>query len=136
MNLPDPLTAADEIYFSRFGTHDMIKLTAGIHRQIWVSGVALFVDVHISNSSQKTVKRLELQLERAVTFYHHAAASTDAEVASHLRLPDRTEKAVVARCSSNRQHHGWQGIPPQSQDVRTYSLDIPPGLATIDTGTF
>jgi len=128
------LTASDDLRFSNFGTHNLIKLTAGVHRQTWVSGTAIFVDVHISNSSQKTVKKIELQLERATTFYDHAAASTNVEVATHLRLPDRTEKEVLAKRSTRKARHGWQGILPQSQDVGTYFVDIPPGLATIDTG--
>ena len=134
VNLPNPLTASDELRSSNFGTHDLIKLTAGIHRQTWVSGTALFVDVHVSNSSRKTVKKIELHLERATTFYDHAAASTNLEVATHLRLPDRTEKELLAKRSTKKARHGWQGILPQSQDVGTYYVDIPPGLATIDTG--
>ncbi|MCJ1284168.1 hypothetical protein MMC26_003499 [Xylographa opegraphella] len=136
VNLASPLIASDETYSSRIGLHDSIKLTAGVHRQTWVSGIALFVDVHISNSSKRTVKKIELQLERATTFYSHAPASTQAEVATHLRLPDKTEKETLVKQSIKKGHHGWWGIPPQSQDVRTCQLDVPPGLATIDTGRF
>ncbi|MCJ1432271.1 hypothetical protein MMC27_001627 [Xylographa pallens] len=136
VNLASPLIASDEIYSSRFGVRDAIKLTAGVHRQTWVSGIALFVDVHISNSSRRTVKKIELQLERATTFYNYAPASTQAELAAHLRLPDKTEKETLVKRSIKKGHHGWSGIPPQSQDIRTCQLDIPPGLATIDTGRF
>ncbi|MCJ1387741.1 hypothetical protein MMC18_000584 [Xylographa bjoerkii] len=136
LNLASPLTASEEIHFSRFGIHDTIKLTAGVHRQTWVSGIALFVDVHISNSSQRTVKKIDLQLEKATTFYSYAPASTQAEMAAHLRLPDKTEKETMVKRSIKKGHHGWRGILPQSQDVRTCQLDIPPGLATIDTGRF
>ena len=80
------------------------------------------------------MKKIEIQLERVTTFYSYAPASTQAEVAAHLRLPDKTEKETLVKQSINRGHHGWRGIPPQSQDVRTCQLDIPPGLATIDTG--
>ena len=130
MDLPNPLTADDELRFSRFGTHDLIKVTAGVHRQTCVSGIAVFADVRVSNNSQKTVKKIELQLERVT------AASTDVENRTHLRIPDRIEKGVLVSCSVNKERHGWQGIFPESQDVGTYNLDIPPGLATIDTGMF
>jgi len=80
------------------------------------------------------VKKIELQLERATSFFYHAAASTNVEVGTHLRLPDRTEREVLAKRSTKKARHGWQGILPQSQDVGTYFVDIPPGLATIDTG--
>ena len=134
MNLPSPLTASDEIHFSRTGTHDAIRVTAGVHRQTWVSGIALFVDVHVSNSSRRTVKKIDIQLERITTFFDHAPASTQAELAAHLRLPDKTEKETLVKRSIKRGHYGWRGILPQSQDVRTCQLDIPPGIVTIDTG--
>ena len=127
--------ASNELRFSKFGTHDLIKVTAGVHRQTWVSGIAVFADVHVSNKSLKTVKKIELQLERVTTFFNHAAAFTDVELGTHLRIPDRVEKEVLVRRSVKREYHGWQGIFPQSQDVGTYHLNIPPGLATIDTGT-
>ncbi|MCJ1478330.1 hypothetical protein MMC13_007008 [Lambiella insularis] len=136
VNLPYPLTASDELRFSKYGAHDMVKMTAGIHRQTWVSGIALFVDIHVSNSSQKTIKRIDLQLERATTFYDHAPASTSVEVATYLRLPDKTVREILLKRALKKERHGWQGISPQSQDVRTCYLDIPPGLATIDTGRF
>lgn len=136
VNLPYPLTASDEVRFLNDGTYDTVKLTAGIHRQTWVSGIALFVDVHISNSSQRTIKRIDLHLERATTFYDHAPASTSVEVATYLRLPDKTERQVLVKRAFKKERHGWQGIPPQSQDVRTCYLDIPPGFVTVDTGMF
>lgn len=48
-----------------------IYLTAGIHRQVWVSGTNLFADVHIANDSHKAIKKLELRLERIVLCYNH-----------------------------------------------------------------
>lgn len=135
MNLPSPLTADDQLHFPKHGAHEVIKLTAGVHRQTWVSGIALFVDVYAANRSRhKTIKKLEVHLEKATTFYDHAPACTHAEVANHLRLPDRTEKEIVAKTTVRRSRHGWPGILPQSHDERTCSLVVPPGLVTIDTG--
>ena len=112
----------------------MIRLTAGVHRQTWVSGMALFVDIYISNNSDKLIKEIILQLEKLTTFFDNAAASTMTEQASHLRLPDRTDTEIVGRSSIVRTRHGWQGIPPQSRDVRTCCLDIPAGLVTVEAG--
>lgn len=136
VNLPNPLTASDELFLSKLGTLKVIRLTAGVHRQTWVSGIAMFVDVHISNSSSKTVKKIEFQVEKVTTFYDHAAAATNTEMAGHLRLPDHTKKEIVARSSVKMARNGWQGVPPQSQDIRTCRLDLPGGLVTIDTGMF
>ena len=136
VNLPNPLTASDELFLSKLGTHKVIRLTAGVHRQTWVSGIAMFVDVHISNSSSKTVRKIEFQLEKVTTFYDYAAAATKTEIATHLRLPDRTEKEIVARSSVKKARNGWHGVLPQSQDIRTCRLDVPAGLITVNTGTF
>lgn len=73
MSLPSPLTASDEYIRHRDSGIETIKVTAGLHRQVWVSGTNIFVDVHIANKSKKVVKRLELQLERDVLFYKHVS---------------------------------------------------------------
>jgi hypothetical protein len=74
MSLPSPLTASDEYIRHRENGIDTIKVTAGLHRQVWVSGTNIFVDVHIANKSKKVVKRLELQLERDVLCYKHVGS--------------------------------------------------------------
>ena len=75
MSLPSPLMASDEYIRHREHGLETIKVTAGLHRQVWVSGTSIFVDVHIVNKSKKSVKRLELQLERDVLCYKHASAT-------------------------------------------------------------
>jgi hypothetical protein len=75
MSLPSPLTASDEYTRHREHGIETIKVTAGLHRQVWVSGTIIFVDVHIANKSKKVVKRLELQLERDVLCYKHESLS-------------------------------------------------------------
>lgn len=71
MSLPSPLTASDEWIKPRDITVEVVRVTAGLHRQVWVSGTSIYVDVHISNSSRKTVKKIELQLERDILCYKH-----------------------------------------------------------------
>ena len=58
---------------ARNGTVETIRLTAGLHRQVWVSGTSLFVDVHIANTSHKYLKKLELSLERDILYYKHVS---------------------------------------------------------------
>jgi len=74
-SLPSPLTASDQYVKHRENSIDVIRITAGLHRQVWVSGTSIFVDIDIANNSKKTVKKLELQLERSILVYKHAAAS-------------------------------------------------------------
>jgi hypothetical protein len=71
VSLPSPLKASDEFVRSKYGEREMVRVTAGIHRQVWVSGTNIFVDVHIVNNSRKVVKRLELQLEQDILCYKH-----------------------------------------------------------------
>lgn len=94
----------------------------------------MFVDVHVSNSSDIIVKKLELQLLKVTTYFNYSAAATKVETADHLRLPDVTHREVVARSSLKKARHGWQGVTPHSQDVRTFRLQIPTGLVTVDAG--
>lgn len=67
--LPSPLTATDEYY--EHSRRDSCIVTAGLHRQVWVSGQSLLTDVHIVNNLKKGIRRLELQLERVILHYRH-----------------------------------------------------------------
>lgn len=71
MSLPSPLTASDEWLKPRDTTVELVRLTAGLHRQVWVSGTSIYVDVHIANHSRKTIKKIELHLERDILCYKH-----------------------------------------------------------------
>jgi hypothetical protein len=71
MSLPSPLTASDEWVKPRETTIEVVRVTAGLHRQVWVSGTSIYVDVHIANNSRKTIKKIELQLERDILCYKH-----------------------------------------------------------------
>jgi phenolic acid decarboxylase len=71
MSLPSPLTASDEWVKARDINLDVVKVTAGLHRQVWVSGTSIYVDVHIVNNSRKAIRKIELQLERDILCYKH-----------------------------------------------------------------
>lgn len=95
----------------------------------------IWVDVHISNMSQKTVKKMEVQLEKVTLFYDHSSASPLAEDAVLLRLPDRKDNEIVSRWTLRKSKRGWKGVVPKSTEVRTIELDVPRGLVTVHTGT-
>jgi hypothetical protein len=71
MSLPSPLTASDEWIKPRETTIEVVRVTAGLHRQVWVSGTSIYVDVHVANNSHKAIKKIELQLERDILCYKH-----------------------------------------------------------------
>ncbi|KAL8870745.1 MAG: hypothetical protein Q9198_007563 [Flavoplaca austrocitrina] len=127
LNLPNPLVVTEEVQTSHRGGLDSVELTAGVHRQTWISGYPLFVDVRIDNRGSRFVKKVELQLERMTFIYAHAAPSEEQGLGDTLRLPDRCEKEVILKVSN----HAWQ-VQPQSSDLKTCSLSVPPGLVSVD----
>ena len=108
-----------------------IKLTAGIHRQTWISGYLVFVDVRIDNQSRKVIKNVEMQLEKTTLFYSYSAPSTTRGSAAALRLPDQRLSEIIVRKGIS---DGFQGVGALSQDVRTCRMELPPGLVSIVTG--
>ena len=108
-----------------------VRLTAGLHRQTWISGYPVFVDMHIENKSSKDVKKVELQLEKTTLFHNYPAPSTNAGSADVLRLPDHRETELVVR---KEVADGFQGVRSLSQDFRTCQLELPIGLVSIETG--
>ncbi|KAI4196030.1 MAG: hypothetical protein LQ350_006814 [Teloschistes chrysophthalmus] len=132
LNLPNPLVVTDEIQCSHRKSLETVKLTAGIHRQTWISGYPLFIDVRIANGGSKAVKRVELQLERSTFVYTHTAPADEEGLgAALLRMPDKCGKEILvkAMCAD------WQ-ISSQSHDLRTCRLQIPSGLVSVDEGRF
>ncbi|RMZ81017.1 hypothetical protein DV738_g2421, partial [Chaetothyriales sp. CBS 135597] len=134
-SLPNPLLAADTLVVSHTPDLQSVKLTAGLHRQTWVNGGKIFVDVHVVNQSAKMLKKLEIQLEKSTLWYAHAAAGTVERSANHLRLPKRTDFKIVGS-TSIRKGKDWRGIPPYSSEVRTCELDVPRDHVTISTGRY
>ena len=131
VNLPHPLLASDELQFSKNTNAQWIKLATGLHRQTWISGYPVFVDIHIENKSHKTVKRVDLQLEKTILFYNYSAPSTGAISADLLRLPDHLNKEIVV---DKVLLDGFRGVRPFSEDFRTCQLQLPAGLVSIETG--
>jgi hypothetical protein len=134
-SLPDPLLASDSVSLTNNGQVDTCKLTAGLHRQTWVDGAAVFVDIHVANSTSKSVKKIEIQIEKSTLWYSHAAAGTAEKSASHLRLPKKTEKETIAS-SITKKSREWDGVAPHASEVRTCSIDVPRGHVTISTGRY
>ncbi len=134
-SLPNPLLATEQLSFPHGAITHIIKLTAGLHRQTWVNGAMIFVDVHVMNNSSKTLKKIEVQLEKSTLWYSHAAAGTTQKRATHLRLPKRSDSEIV--CTSVfKKHKDWKGIPSHTSEVRTCDLEIPRAHATIRTGRY
>lgn len=66
--LETPLLATEEGAL-RWGGHDTLKVTAGLHRAVWVSGTAAYVDVNIVNNTRRRVNTIRLKLRRHILAY-------------------------------------------------------------------
>ena len=134
-SLPTPLLAMEQLSLPHGVATQNIKLTAGLHRQTWVNGAMIFVDVHIMNNSSKMLKKIEVQLEKTTLWYSHAAAGTTERRATHLRLPKKSDNEIV--CTSIiKKSKDWRGVPPKTSEVRTCDLEVPRGHVTISTGRY
>ena len=131
VNLKYPLSVSDEFCLSKKSSVQVIKLTAGLHRQTWISGYPVFIDIHIENRSEKDVRRLDLQLEKTVLFHSYSAPSAAAKLTDTLRVPDTLQRETIA---SRQVTDGWQSVHAMAQDLRTCQLDLPTGLVSIETG--
>lgn len=100
MSLPSPLTASDEWVRPRESALDIVRVTAGLHRQVWVSGTSIYVDVHIANNSRKMIKKIELQLERDILCYKHVCDSKHA----------LTSLRMLMRQCSRLLHRRWRNL--------------------------
>lgn len=142
VDLPKPLVACDAIRYTRAGTLDELGLRASVRRATWTSGAPLYADVHVSNGTTKTVKSVELLLEKVTSIFHRSAPGTGTGTGTgDLRLPDSTEKQIVARrrtkaSSSASDNTAWPGLLPHSQEEWTCALDVPTRLVTVETGMF
>ncbi|KAL5388802.1 hypothetical protein DPSP01_002907 [Paraphaeosphaeria sporulosa] len=136
MSLPSPLTASDEWMKPRDTALEIVRLTAGLHRQVWVSGTSIYVDVHVANNSRKTIKKIELHLERDILCYKHAAASTMEKSASQARIFDSNEKSILSKAITKQGAAGWHGVPAHTSHVRTCDIEVPRGHATVKCGKY
>ncbi|KAI9703691.1 MAG: hypothetical protein M1836_007461 [Candelina mexicana] len=131
VSLPSPLVASDEHIIRKGEGYESIKVTAGMHRQNWVSGTSIFVDVFIANNSHKIINRVEIQLERIILRYKHAPASTTGKTASHLRISDGSENKVISTTAVKGRTSGWRGLAPWSTDTRTFEVEVPRGHSSV-----
>lgn len=135
-SLSSPLTASDELRIPRAAGQESLRMTAGLHRQVWVSGSSIFVDVHVLNKCRRPVKKLELTLERDILCYKHAAAATREKSAGQARIFESNERSILVRSSFKAGTAGWHGVEASTADIRTCELELPRGHGTVRCGKY
>ena len=131
VNLHHPLSVSDQLCPSRKSNVEIIRLTAGLHRQTWISGYPVFIDICIENKSTRDVSKVELQLEKTVLFHDCSAPLANSKATSSLRVPDLLVRKVIATTQVSTD---FQGVRVLSQDFRTCQMQLPTGLVSINTG--
>lgn len=134
-SLPAPMVVSETLELTKSPSLHAVKLSAGLHRQIWVSGSSIFVDVHIVNKADHPLKKLEIELQRSLLWYDYAAAGTGERNANHLRIPKRQDTDIVSTITIKKSRD-WKGVLPGASEVRTCQLDVPRGQVTVSTGRF
>nr|POE88140.1 uncharacterized protein CFP56_11369 [Quercus suber] len=134
--LQNPLTVFEEYYPPKSDGRENVKLTAGLHRQVWLSGSSIFVDVHICNRTRKAIRRLDLELERNILIYKHAPTTSRARTANHIRIFEDNQRSIVATHSFRSGSNKWSGVAAYNSETRTYDLELPRGHATIQCGRY
>lgn len=102
-------------------------------QSVIMNSYPVFVDIHIDNRSSKDVKKVEMQLEKAILFHDYSAPSANTKTTSTLRVPDHVQKEIIV---SSQLSGDFDGVCALSQDFRTCQMQLPTGLVSIETGTY
>ncbi|KAL7267833.1 hypothetical protein RUND412_009565 [Rhizina undulata] len=132
--LQNPLLATEE-HFLRWGGHDKLKVTAGLHRAVWVSGAVAYIDVNIVNNTHRHVRKIRVKLRRHILAYKNSIALTEEKSAGHLRVPTWIERKTLAHSELNIGSR-WQGVKGSQLDVVTCEIDIPRNQLSVKMGRY
>jgi len=132
--LQTPLLATEE-HALRWGGHKTLKVTAGLHRAVWVSGTAAYVDVNIINKTNRKVKSIKCKLRRHILAYKNTVALAENKSAGHLRVPNWIERKTLSHSELNIGSR-WRGVKGSQLDVVTCEIDIPRNQLSVKMGRY
>lgn len=116
---------------SRALIYGQLFVVGALSHQTWVSGEVLFLDVEIYNSTDKSIKKVELQLERTTTLH---ANGHEESTAQELSVESTSE--ILAKWIWKKGEDGWCGIAPHTQAAKIWNPIVPAGQATMSTHRF
>jgi hypothetical protein len=61
-NLSKPLLASGLLFIPLGAEFQRVELTAGLHRETWINGSVIYVNINVANRSSKTTKKIKFQL--------------------------------------------------------------------------
>ncbi|CCX05057.1 Similar to Uncharacterized protein C557.05; acc. no. Q9USS1 [Pyronema omphalodes CBS 100304] len=132
--LERPLLSTEE-HSLRYGGHKTLKVTAGLHRAVWVAGTAAYVDVNIINNTSRKVKSVKCKLRRHILAYKNTVALAENQSAGHLRVPNWIERKTLSHSELNIGSR-WRGVKGSQLDVVTCEIEIPRNQASVKMGRY
>ena len=85
----------------------------------------------MQNRSNRDVNKIVIQLEKATIVYAFSPASTRIGSADTLRIPDYCERRIAATSIFKSKS---DVVPAHTEVLRTCRIEVPTGLASVDTG--
>lgn len=116
---------------SRALIYGQLFAVGALSHQTWVSGEVLFFDVEIYNSTEKSIKKVELALERTTTLHADGHSESVAK-----ELPAESNSEILAKWVWKKGEDGWCGIAPHTQAAKIWNPIVPAGQATMNTHRF
>lgn len=116
---------------SRALIYGQLFVVGALSHQTWVSGEVLFFDVEVYNSTEKSIKKVELQLVRTTTLH----SSSHADLAAK-ELSTESTSEILAKWLWKKGEDGWCGIAPHTQAAKIWNPIVPAGQATMNTHRF
>ncbi|KAF8251940.1 hypothetical protein K440DRAFT_51622 [Wilcoxina mikolae CBS 423.85] len=132
--LERPLLSTEE-HSLRYGGHKTLKVTAGLHRAVWVAGTAAYVDVNIINNTNRKVKSIKCKLRRHILAYKNTVALAENKSAGHLRVPNWIERKTLSHSELNIGSR-WKGVKGSQLDVVTCEIEIPRNQSSVKMGRY
>lgn len=136
--LPEPIKASSSKSFF-FGGDGKVALTASVHRDKWIAGQKLYVNVDIRNDTNKRVKAITLSLIRTTATFRPkpsaAKASKSGNEDDAAACQTQTNKKKIAETTlegGKKASKGdftargnWLGVDKQSKAEFMHSLVVP-----------
>ncbi|CAG5181294.1 uncharacterized protein ALTATR162_LOCUS9690 [Alternaria atra] len=140
MSLPSPLTASEEWIKPRETTIEAVRVTAGLHRQVWSQdGEEDRTSVGKGHTLLQTrlLYALVLLLRNdADADALQAAAATMEKSAGQARIFDSNERSILSKSFVKNGCAGWNGVSTHQTHIRTCDLEVPRGHATVKCGKY
>lgn len=114
---------------------ESLTLVAKLHREVWISGGSIFVDIEIANQTNSHVKKLCISLERDILLYRQCMASGELHGMTYPRIFEERHQTTISNTRLERPEAN-AAFPARSSRTRMYALEVPKGEITVPCGKY